>query len=71
MANTELIRVEERAGGRLLFNVRVIGTAGRIEFPVAIRDQGSAALNETEVLKRALGFASELEAAFRLRLDVG
>jgi hypothetical protein len=70
MANTELIRVEERAGGRLLFNVRVTGTAGQIELPIAISDQGSVELNEMEVLKCALGLASELETAFRLRIGV-
>ncbi|MBX5179081.1 hypothetical protein HJB77_22845 [Rhizobium lentis] len=70
MANTELIRVEERPDGRLLFNVRVTGTAGRIELPIAIRDQGSNTSNETAVFQCALDFARELEAAFRLRLGV-
>ena len=61
MANVELIRVEERSGGRLLFNFRVTGTAGKMELPIAIKDQGSVALNETTVLQSALGFAEELQ----------
>lgn len=70
MANVELIRVEERPGGQLLFNVRVTATAGKIELPIAIKDQGSIASNETTVLQSALGFAKELQASVRLRLGV-
>lgn len=70
MANVELIKVEERPGGQLLFNVRVTATVGKIELPIAIKDQGSIASNETTVLQSALGFAKELEASVRLRLGV-
>ncbi|WP_336069564.1 hypothetical protein [Nitratireductor rhodophyticola] len=70
MANIELIKVEERPGGQLLFSVRVTAVAGKIELPIAIKDQGSVASNETTVLQSALGFAKELEASIRLRLGV-
>ncbi|MCR4266433.1 hypothetical protein [Nitratireductor sp. ZSWI3] len=70
MANIELIKVEERPGGQLLFSVRVTAAAGKIELPIAIKDQGSVASNETTVLQSALGFAKELEASIRLRLGI-
>ncbi len=68
MANIELIKVEERPGGQLLFNVRVTATTGKIELPISIKGQGSVASNETTVLQSALGFAKELEGSIRLRL---
>jgi len=70
MANIELIKVEERPGGQLLSSVRVTAVAGKMELPIAIKDQGSVASNETTVLQSALGFAKELEASIRLRLGV-
>ncbi|OBQ77386.1 hypothetical protein [Mesorhizobium sp. WSM3873] len=70
MATLELITVEERPGGQLLFNVRVTSTGGKIELPIAIEGQGSVASNETTVLQFALGFAKDLEASVRLRLGV-
>ncbi|MBB5577248.1 MULTISPECIES: hypothetical protein [Rhizobium] len=70
MANVELIKVEERLGGELLFNVRVTATAGKMELPIAIKDQGSVASNETMVLQSALGFAKELDGSIRRRLGV-
>jgi hypothetical protein len=70
MANVELIKVEQHIGGQLLFNVRVTTTLGKIELPIAIKDQGSIASNETTVLRSALGFAKELEASVRLRLGL-
>jgi hypothetical protein len=70
MATIELITVEERTGGQLLFNVRVTSAAGKIELPISIEGQGSVASNETTVLQVALGFATELEASVRLRLEV-
>jgi hypothetical protein len=68
MASIEATEVEARTNGQLLFNVRVQAAAGRMEFPIAIRDQGSPASNETAVFRSALGFAEELAAALRLRL---
>ncbi len=70
MANVELIKVEMRPGGQLLYNVRVTAAAGKIELPIAIKDQGSVASNETTVLQSALGLAKELEGSIRLRLGV-
>lgn len=70
MANVELKKIEDRPGGQLLFNVSVTATAGKIEFPIAIKNQGSVALNETTVLQSALGIAKELEGSIRLRLGV-
>ena len=61
MVNVELIKVEARPGGQLLFNVRVTATAGKIELPIAIEEQGSVASNEATVLQSALCFAKELE----------
>ncbi|RWM06938.1 hypothetical protein [Mesorhizobium sp.] len=70
MATIELITVEERPGGQLLFNVRVTSIAGKIELPIAIEGQGSVTSNETTVLQFVLGFAKDLEASVRLRLGV-
>ncbi|QEN84859.1 hypothetical protein FZC33_00815 [Labrys sp. KNU-23] len=68
MTNVELIKVEEQGSGRLLFSVRVPTAAGKMEFPIAIDDQGSQALNEMAVLRSAIVFAAELEASVRHRL---
>ncbi|CDX36537.1 hypothetical protein P9273_14475 [Mesorhizobium sp. WSM4935] len=68
MATVELVTVEERPSGQLLFNIRVTSTAGKIELPIAIEGQGSVA--STAVLQFALGFAKDLEASVRLRLGV-
>ncbi|GLS18954.1 hypothetical protein GCM10007874_19710 [Labrys miyagiensis] len=65
MALVEMTKVEERANGQLLFNVRVRSITGRMELPIAIKDQGSLALNEATVLRSTLGFAEELAAAVR------
>ena len=40
----------------------------RVEFPVAILDQGSSAANEAAVLGATIAFAEELIASIRLRL---
>ena len=36
MANLEVTKVEEQNSGRFLFNVRVVGADGKIDFPIAI-----------------------------------
>jgi hypothetical protein len=69
MANVELTKIEERLGGQLLFNVRLNATAGRIEFPISISNQGSAASNEMTVLQSAFALANELGASIRLSLE--
>jgi hypothetical protein len=71
MATIEVKKVEEQLNHRLLFSVRVTADAGRMEFPIGIQDQGSAAANEAAVLTSTLGFAEELAAAARLRLGGG
>jgi hypothetical protein len=68
MANIEVKKVEEQLNHGLLFSVRVNADEGRMEFPIGIRDQGSATANETAVLTSTLAFAEELEVAARLRL---
>ncbi|GLS23105.1 hypothetical protein GCM10007874_61250 [Labrys miyagiensis] len=71
MANVELIKVEQRRNGHLLFNVRMQTAAGRMELPTAIEDQGSSALNEAAVLRSTLAFAEGLAAAVRSKLRGG
>ncbi|WP_448956001.1 hypothetical protein [Labrys neptuniae] len=68
MTNIELMKVEEQEGGRLLFSVRVPTAAGKMEFPIAVEDQGSQALNEIAVLRSTIVFAEEMEASVRRRL---
>ena len=70
MADLEITKSEDQTKGRYLFNVRVYAVEGRIEFPIAIQDLGSAGLDETAVLWSALGFAEELAALIRVRLGV-
>jgi hypothetical protein len=70
MDNVEVTKVEEHPGGKLLFRVRAHVDTGQIEFPVAIQDSGSSALNETTVLRSTLAFAEELAASVRLRLGL-
>jgi hypothetical protein len=71
MATLEVTKVEEQMTGRfLLFNVRVDGVEGRIEFPIAIQDLGSLALDEAAVLRSTLGFAEDLATSVRNRLAV-
>ena len=60
MATLEVTKVEEQMTGRFLFNVRVDGVEGRIEFPDRMQDLGSLALDEAAVLRSTLGFAEEL-----------
>jgi len=69
MASIEIDKVEEQLNRRVLYSVRVNADEGRMGFPVAIQDQGSATANEAAVLASALAFAENLEAAARLRLE--
>ena len=64
----EVTKIEERAKGRLLFNVRAYTPEGRIEFPMGIQRLGSPVLDEAVVLRSALDFAEDLAASLRLRL---
>ena len=69
MPEIKLTKVEVRPGGQLLYYVRVNTAAGKVELPVAIREQGSDASNETKVLQSSLAIAEELEGSIRLHLD--
>ena len=69
MANIEVKKVEQQLNHRLLFDVRVNTAAGKMEFPIGIQDQGSAAANEDAVLATTLGLAEELAASIRLLLS--
>lgn len=70
MATLEVTKVEEQRAGRFLFNVRVEGVEGRIDFPIAIQDLGSSPLDEAAVLRSTLGFAEDLATSVRKRLEV-
>ena len=71
MANIELTKVEDQLNHRLLYSVRVNADTDRMEFPIAIQDQGSPAANEAAVLASTLAFAEALDAAARLRIREG
>ncbi len=64
----EVTRIEEQLRGRVLFNVRAYTTEGRIEFPIAIQELGSALLDEAAVLRSTLDLTEQLAASLRLRL---
>jgi hypothetical protein len=68
MADIQVAKVEQNPNGRLLFSVRVHAREGRMEFPIGVQDEGTAALNEKAVLRSALRFAEELAESIRLRL---
>jgi hypothetical protein len=70
MVRLEVTKVEEQRNSRFIFRVRIAATAGDIEFPMAVQDQGSSALNETAALRSTLGFAEEVAASVRLRLGL-
>jgi hypothetical protein len=66
MANIEIKKVEQQLNQRLLFNVRVDTAAGKMDFPIDIEDQGSAAANEDAVLANTLRLAEDLTASIRI-----
>jgi hypothetical protein len=68
MASVEVKQIEEQPARRLIFSVAFSADAGRVEFPVAILDQGSPAANEAAVLGATIAFADELIASIRRRL---
>lgn len=68
MADIQVANVEQHPNGRLVFSVRVQAREGRMEFPIAVQDQGTAARNEVAVLRSTLRFAEELTQSLRLRL---
>jgi hypothetical protein len=68
MADIQVAKVEQHPNGRLLFSVRVQTSEGRMEFPIAVQDAGTAARNEEAVLRSALRIAEELAESARLRV---
>jgi hypothetical protein len=68
MADIQMVKVEQHPDGRLLFSVRVQASEGRMEFPIAVHDEGTAARNEVAVLRSTIRFAEELADSIRLRL---
>jgi len=60
MADIQVTKVEQYPNGRSVFSVRVQASAERMEFPIAIQDEGTAGRNEMAVLRGALGFAEDL-----------
>ena len=70
MASIEIHEIEAQLDHRMLFNVRLEIATGRIDFPVAIVDQGSEAANEAAVLNAALGVGEQIAVIARNRLKV-
>jgi hypothetical protein len=68
MADIQVTKVEQHPNGRLLFSVRVQTGEGRMEFPIAVQDEGTASRNEVAALRSTLRFAEELAESVRLRL---
>lgn len=68
MTDIQMAKVERHPDGRLLYSVRVQSSEGRMEFPIAVQDEGTAARNEAATLRSTLQFAEELAASVRLRL---
>jgi hypothetical protein len=68
VADILVAKVEQDPNGRLLFSVRVQSNEGRMEFPIAVQDEGTAARNEIAALRSTLRFAEELAESVRLRL---
>ena len=65
MADIQIAKVEQHPSGRSVFSVRISASAGRLEFPIGVSDQGTATLNEAAVRRAALGLAEELAASLR------
>lgn len=61
-------RRQRHPNGKSLYSARVQSSEGRMEFPIAMQDEGTAARNEVAVLRSALRFAEELAESVRLRL---
>jgi hypothetical protein len=68
MAGIDVTKVEQHPNGRLLYSVRAQSTEGRMEFSIAVQDEGTAAQNEVAVFRSTLRFAKELTESIRLRL---
>ena len=60
MADIDMALVEEHPSGKLVYSLRVRSAEGRMEFPIAVQNEGTAASNEVAALRAALRFAEEL-----------
>ena len=69
MTKINVTRIEEQTHGRLLYNVRAETSEGRVEFPIGVRDLGSAPLDEAAVLRSTLAMAEEMATLIRMRLN--
>jgi len=69
MADIDMAIVEEHPNGKLVYSLRVRSAEGRMEFPIAVQNEGTATRNEVAVLGAALRFAEELAESLRLRLE--
>ena len=68
MAGIDVTKVEQHPNGRLLHSVRAQSTEGRMEFSIAVQDEGTVTQNEVAVFRSTLRFAKELTESVRLRL---
>ncbi|MFY9657840.1 MAG: hypothetical protein WAK01_14900 [Methylocystis sp.] len=68
MADIDLAIVEEHPNGKLLYSLRMQSAEGRMEFPIAVQNEGTAVRNEAAALRAALRYAEELAESLRLRL---
>ena len=68
MTTLEMAKVEQHPSGRLVFNVRVLTDAGKLEFPISVEDKGTQAKNEDAVLRSAIELAETVAASARHRL---
>lgn len=67
-ADIEVKKVEEHPNGRLLYIVCIQAPDGRMEFPIAVPNEGTAAQNEAAALRSALGLAENLAESVRRRV---
>jgi hypothetical protein len=70
-ADIEVKKVEEHPNGRLLYIVCMQAPDGRMEFPIAVPNEGTAAQNVAAALRCALGLAENLAESVRRRLKLG
>ena len=68
MADIDMALVEEHPSGKLVYSLRVRSAEARMEFPIAVQNEGTAARNEVAALRAALRFVEELAESLRLRL---
>jgi hypothetical protein len=70
MACIEVTEVEQHPNGRLIYSICVQAPEGRMEFPIVVKDEGTAARNEEAALRSTLRFAEDLAESVRRRLGL-